>query len=382
MFSWYDQNDKQDFLKNFPADTASPFPQQGVVIEDYQGEKFGTDLKLTHDLTDDLDFNGGLVYEWFKTSPFLFLQPDEPALTSASPWTDEYTTNEKAVYGKFTYSFTDDFTANAGARFADNSQFGSQVAYNAGSVYTFTDRWTGKLLYGHAYRAPSFFEKRVDAGPLQGLAFGNSAGSFEPETIDNIDLLMMYEQGNHLVQANPFYIESNNKIGRRPPKPGEGISAPLTYDNLSGDEITGLTLSYQGVFDQHTVEFDLTQQSGEATDTGQDIEGIAELTALAEYNYEFTKPDVNANLFLKHVGDRDLTVDPAGEPARDETVSSYNLLDANVTWNGLGPNSSLSLKGTNLLDEDYSYPEDIRKNIKSIPGGPGRSYFITLTQTF
>jgi len=50
-----------------------------------------------------------------------------------------------------------------GARYDDHSDFGGTWNPRAGLIYRFNARWTGKLLYGHAYRNPDFHEMAGNA---------------------------------------------------------------------------------------------------------------------------------------------------------------------------------------------------------------------------
>jgi outer membrane receptor protein involved in Fe transport len=49
------------------------------------------------------------------------------------------------------------------------------------------------------------------------------------------------------------------------------------------------------------------------------------------------------------------------------------VLSANPT-----KNLKLSIAGLNLLDEEYFYPEQVRKNLETIPGGPGRGVYVSV----
>jgi len=62
----------------------------------------------------------------------------------------------------------------------DYSDFGSEVSPRAGLTWEFSKGYDLKLLYGHAFRAPSFYE-------LYNLGFAMPGNDLDPETTDTYE---------------------------------------------------------------------------------------------------------------------------------------------------------------------------------------------------
>ena len=61
-----------------------------------------------------------------------------------------------------------------------------------------------------------------------------------------------------------------------------------------------------------------------------------------------------------------------------QTVSPYGLLNLHLSYT-MNNKITLSISAHNLLNEEYYYPELVRRKILTIPGGPGRMFFLKFT---
>lgn len=95
------------------------------------------------------------------------------------------TVDRKVAFGFFQdqWNFANDWSLTAGARYDRYSDFGDTVNPRAALIWQTRYDLTTKLMYGSAFRAPSFQEMYIINNPAQ---LGNPA--LKPETMKNIEL--------------------------------------------------------------------------------------------------------------------------------------------------------------------------------------------------
>lgn len=99
--------------------------------------------------------------------------------------------------------FADDWELTAGLRFDDYSDFGGTTNPRAALVWSSTHKLTTKLLYGKAFRAPSFAETQAINNPV---VLGNP--ELDPETISSFELAFDYRASENLRLAlNLFHYD-------------------------------------------------------------------------------------------------------------------------------------------------------------------------------
>lgn len=117
------------------------------------------------------------------------------------------------------WNFRRDWTLTGGARVDNYSDFGTTVNPRLALVWQTSYALTTKLLYGRAFRAPSFQELYAVNNPAN---LGNS--SLQPETIDTLELGFNWDPGRGLRSAvNVFYYKMD-KIIRFAPDPAPSTS--------------------------------------------------------------------------------------------------------------------------------------------------------------
>ncbi|HCO42641.1 MAG TPA: TonB-dependent receptor [Gammaproteobacteria bacterium] len=118
------------------------------------------------------------------------------------------------------WNFQRDWTLTAGLRLDDYSDFGTTLNPRLALVWQTSYALTTKLLYGRAFRAPSFQELFAVNNPAN---IGNS--SLDPETIDTVELGLDWDAGRGLRAAfNVFYYQMDDII-RFAPDPAPATSA-------------------------------------------------------------------------------------------------------------------------------------------------------------
>jgi len=135
--------------------------------------------------------------------------PPSSALTATAPFIPEEHRNNWHLYIQDTWAFADDWELTAGVRYDHYSDFGGATNPRLALVwYTLpNDVLTTKLLYGRAFRAPSFRELYIQSAELVGNP------NLSAETIDTFELAFDYSLTKRLQFAlNLFTYEISDII--------------------------------------------------------------------------------------------------------------------------------------------------------------------------
>lgn len=110
------------------------------------------------------------------------------------------------------WQFADNWQLTAGVRYDHYSDFGSTINPRAALVWDINKQLTTKLLYGKAFRAPSFSEQANQNNPV---LLGNK--DLKPETINTLEWAVDYRPTSSLRTAvNIYYYEIKDLIAAIP----------------------------------------------------------------------------------------------------------------------------------------------------------------------
>ncbi len=237
--------------------------------------------------------------------------------------------------------------------------------------------WSAKILYGEAFREPSPVEQFIGIPTLT----GNSA--LTPESIETIDFQVSYQSNKTSFSATYFHSEQNNLISRT------GVT-PQTFINSGGTEYNGFEL--EGKYNLgHGFDFigNLSYQNNEHSDGHDDETYSPDWMIKTGVSYESHRGyqfSVFNSFFAKStLQTHQTTTVNFNNPDAD----AYNLLTANLRMN-LGKllktnalsNTTFSLYGDNLLDEDIFFPSLNRRSVNSLPHHAGRGVYATISVNF
>jgi len=124
-----------------------------------------------------------------------------------------------------------------GLRWDNYSDVSDHASPRLGLVHRFTEQWSQKLMYGHAYRAPSAIEL-IGSGPV----LGNQ--NVRPETIDTTEYALMYRGSKHQFEGVIFYSDWKDAIALI----ATNNATQQQYTNLNRNRSKGLELSFKGIF--------------------------------------------------------------------------------------------------------------------------------------
>jgi len=394
---WFDYLHKSEDINNYP----SPDPWLGTrrkMIQDYSGYKLGTDVQLSYKLIENLAGIFGIYYQSVHTSPYYFNNPDgshEPTALEvntnypghgsyyplgASAFTKPDDTYDAAPYLQLTYNPSERLNVVVGIRANYNKNYGFAYAPRIGVVLETIKNLYFKILYGSAFRNPSFFELKVNTlNVLQGNP------DLKPEKIDTVEAGFDYKLGLNVLRVNYFYESTDDLITRcKTTSAGEyGHSKPTPmYGNSEGQIIQGVESEIKGFlvkkinyFVNGSYIMGVQKQTNAGDPGNKDIYYLTGLLGNAGISGKIL-PFLRIGTSVQYIGKRK---GKALTPTLHEvTVPAYGL------WNlmlKVYPISKLSIGVVvnNVTDTKYNLPESIRRYIETIPqADQGRTFYLEL----
>ncbi len=262
------------------------------------------------------------------------------------------------------WNFARDWTLTAGVRYDHYSDFGGTWNPRVALVWQTAYNLTSKLLYGRAFRAPSFAEQFNINNPV---ALGNP--NLDPETIDSIELAFDYQPWRTFRTKLNLYGYFYQDIIRFVAAP----DATRTAQN-SGNQ-TGYGLELETTWDvTETVRLDVNYAFQKSIDDSlnSDVGFAPTHQVYARADWRFL-PQWNLDAQLNWVGDRKRAAGDGRSQVGDYTTIDLTLRGEEL-FHGLG----LSLAIKNLLNSNTREPST---NALLIPGDlplNGRSYYLEL----
>jgi iron complex outermembrane receptor protein len=271
--------------------------------------------------------------------------------------------NFKALFMEDIWDITDDLRLSAGMRWDDYSDFGSEISPRAGLTWEFFKDYDLKLLYGHAFRAPSFME-------LYNLGMGNP--DLDPETIDTYQVSLGAEFSTALNARLTWYRNDENNGISIMIEPGSDF---LHYKNFGRMRSEGLELEMRYDFGRGTyLAMNYTYQ-------------------LYKKRVMWPVPRIQGNIMLNMRLSRHLNLYGACHfedgfrrsegDARDD-MSGYGIINTTLIYKPLLKGyEGLELRGSvyNLFDKDYTSPTGAGELPEDTPR-PGRSFLFEIKYKF
>lgn len=230
-----------------------------------------------------------------------------------------------------------------GVRYDDYSDFGGTTNPRIALVWSGTEQLTTKLLYGSAFRAPSFMEQGSKNNPV---LLGNP--DLNPEQIDTLELSFNYLATPALqTSLTLFHYEARDMI--------EFVSASVvnikTAQNVRDQDGDGFELEFNWK-PASTVHFSGSYSYQDAKDIASD-QPVADAPGQQikmNMNWEFA-PEWSANSQLIYIADRERRLGDS-RPAIDD----YALMDVTLKRKNILPQLDASLVIKNVADVDAREP--------------------------
>jgi len=257
------------------------------------------------------------------------------------------------------WTLSDGWELTAGARYDDYSDFGETLNPRLALVWQSTDRLTTKLLYGQAFRAPSFQELYAET------SFALPNAELEPERSKTVELSFSYMASRRLLLGlNVYHFKQTDLI--------RAVGTPRQFQNTGDHEIRGVELEarWQATRDLR-ISANYTHRDQEVTEYRALDEPDEDAYLRADWAF---LPNWNWNMQSSWIGER-----PRASADLRPPVDDYWLTDTTVRYSGLN-NWEFAASVRNLLNVDareytgQSIPNDLPL--------PGRNYYAEMLYRF
>jgi outer membrane receptor protein involved in Fe transport len=283
-------------------------------------------------------------------TPYVFLHPDDR--------------RNYYAFAQDVWSFADDWELTAGVRYDHYSDFGSTVNPRLALVWSTRRDLTSKLLYGRAFRAPSFAETRNINNPA---VLGNP--DLRPETIQTVELAFDYRPIHDLRFGLGLFHYRWDDIIEFVPDPGATTRTAQNAGEQTGSgielEIEWRPLTSLRLLGNYAFQRSRDEVTGEHAGYAPRHQAYLRSEWALRPNWLLT-PQVT------HIGTR---ARPAGDPRPD--LEGYTTVDLTLRHRRVRDRWELAFSVRNLFDADAREPSPAGLP-PSIPNDlplAGRSYF-------
>ncbi|MBI2380729.1 MAG: TonB-dependent receptor [Gammaproteobacteria bacterium] len=335
---------------------------------------------LEHRIRIGAGYHYGDVYKTKETKNFATDLSPLPGLVDVSDTAAVYLP-EKSRDGHFVFvqdewQVAPDWQMTLGVRHDRYSDFGSTTNPRFALVWTTSQRLTSKLLYGKAFRAPSFGELYAVNNPV---SRGNLA--LQPEVLTSYELAFSYQFDMPLtIDANVFRYEIDDIIDFIP-----DVGQPtLTAQNANSRKGNGLEIEARYKFnDNLQLHASYSTQDAEDRDTGE-AAGVAPDNKLyARMDWRFHDEWHLVGQWMR-VGER---AREANDPRK--SLEGYASTDLILRRDAVASGKfGFSAGIYNAFDESILEPSlgpSAGSNAINIPGDlpqAGRTYHASISYTF
>ncbi len=247
------------------------------------------------------------------------------------------------------WAIANNFELTSGVRADHYSDFGSTINPRIALVNS-QSKLTTKVMYGTAFRAPSFSEQFNRNNPA---VIGND--DLDPETIDTLEVSFNYKVSQSLNSTINFFQYEAKDLIEAIPDEGEPTS---TTQNARDQEGRGyeIEVDWKPMDTLHvSSSFSWQQARDDATD--DPIAYIPQRQFTTNVYWQlYEKWFINSQ--LNWVGDRERT-----QTDTRSLISNYTLIDLNIIRKDVVKNLDMGLMIRNLADRDAREPSE--------PGAPG-----------
>ncbi len=268
------------------------------------------------------------------------------------------------------WSIADDWLLTWGGRYDYYSDFGHTVNPRVGLSWAVNDQLTTKLLYGRAFRAPSFAEQGNINNPV---LLGNP--DLDPETINTLELAFNYVPLSNLrTGLNVYWYHISDLIQ---PVPDTG-GTTVTVQNASDQQGYGLELEWDWqIIDQLGVNGNYAWQHSQQKRSNQHIHvaGVPEHQIYFALNWNFLPHWLLQNQ-VNWVGGRS-----RAEGDNRSDLDDYALVDLTLQRKNLFKHLNVSASVRNVFNNRDAREPGGAGLIDDIPLN-GRSYYLEMSVHF
>jgi outer membrane receptor protein involved in Fe transport len=383
---YYDHYDQDPNIKIYPDGFAGVFPNGMIGKPLVTNGTIGTELQFDWDAFKGNHLIAGFSYEdmrQYGVEQLANFNPltgaPLPSVQEVANWNKDATRQIVATYLQDEWQLLEHVNLTTGVRYDHYSDFGDTVNPRAGLVWSFLDNADLKLLYGQAFRAPSFQELYNINNPT---VIGNP--NLKPERIQTYEAGLAWRLNRFFATTlNYFYSSIFNQIGWTPSvTPG----TPAVDENI-GDTVTqGIELGANGSYGTALHwKVSYTYQDPRDANTERRLPYVPSQRATGSVNYALTKY-VNLHTDVLWTGTR-----PRGIGDTRPQMPSYATVDLATTFKNFYKTLEIQATIRNLFDTHYNDPDTSGGNVNVAGTGPnvpgdfpreGISFFVTALYRF
>ena len=325
------------------------------------------ELKSIGNITQDKSILLGVTYEQLEGT--IGNQSDSPT---------HFNTDRHGAYGQLNWNMTEKQKVVLGAQM-NNAEFSdSHLSPRFAYIHTINADWTGKILYGKAYRSPFGTDLFLNSPSLQGNL------DLKAETIGTFDFQMSYHSGN-IFWSNTLYHSEHDDLHQR-----ETIDGIPTFVNKGSITYAGLETELRHQWNERTEIL-----ANASFQKSLDNKGVEKATFQPQtmvkigLSYELlqgTTFSIHDSYFQAPTTLDEIGLDPS---AINENPSAYHLVTLNlvshlneVTDHGFWQNSTIKFYIDNVLNESIYYTSINRQDVNSVPHHMGINGHVSLQMKF
>jgi iron complex outermembrane receptor protein len=344
----YDYYEQDPNMKIYPNGFRGLFPEGMIGKPVVKDRTLGGELQVDWDVFTGNHLIAGVSFEGLQQYDVRQLANFDPltgaplgSVQEVANWNKNGDRQIFATYLQDEWQLPAQVNLTAGLRYDHYSDFGDTVNPRVGMFWNFMENLDLKLLYGQAFRAPTFQEL---------YNINNSAVVGNPDL--KPERIQTYEAGlawrlNRFFAANANYFLSiiKDQIGWIP---STTAGKPAVNTNLNKSETQGVEVSANGAIgDNCHWQLSYAYQDPRDTSTDQRLPFVPSQRALGSVNYALSKY-VNLHTDVHWTGARSR---PQGDIR--PKMPHYATVDVTMTLKNLYKSLELQVAVHNLLDESY-----------------------------
>ena len=339
-----------------------------VVINNVHRGTF--EVQLKDEISEGFNYILGVNFEHQKSDPLLIKYVSDGEINRPA-YSDDKKTHTVAAYSQVMYKQNDDTRYIIGLRGENNAESdNSGLLPRLGVTHQIVPDTYLKFLYSEAFRAPMFVEKSVN---LQNVLLGDNNLNRETIKTFEIGLDSQINKKNQL-QVAVYMLDLEDEILRFP-----SATSPATeYVNGAGKEMQGVEVEWRSILtDKFELILNASYVDGEDKSLNEvDAPLIANEIANAILTYRIAS-HWNVTFSSQYIGEKDVVSSLTNERS---TLDSYQLFNFATVYKA--KQHAMRLILNNLTDEEYSYPEPVRRKVTDVPGGAEFSAYAEYQYSF
>jgi outer membrane receptor for ferrienterochelin and colicins len=354
-----------------PALDADGFYSEGLLNDSTIKERnIGIQSHFNYELSDKNMFNFGIEFSYYKTDkpvaltnihPITRLQSSqmhELGGTAAGLMDRAADRNVVAFFIQDSWDISQSLNLTAGLRVDNYSDFGTSISPRISLIWKLLENTNIKLLYGHAFRAPTFSELYQ----LTSATVGND--QLGAEKIKSFEIGINQKAANTSFSINYFYNSLADLIS--PAGKTIYVGYPPQLENSGKVHAQGIEAEFKANFKKNTYAyFNYSYAKAKDELTGEVVPNVANNLFNFGVNVGAWKY-LNANLNVNYVGERKRGM-LMGFPDPRDPVMAYSLSDLTLRAQNFWKNTEIILSIHNLFNTEYKDPEELGLIYNDLP---------------